>query len=113
MSIRQNKKVSLIFVLVTTLTVFICMPGLASGPVISNVDVIDMIIEPLSSVIVGWETDVPASSQVEYGKTPDYGFNSTVSKRLTLRHQVQLNDLETDMVYFFRVKSSIYLPICY
>ena len=76
MSIRQNKKVSLIFVLVTTLTIFICMPGLTSEPIISNVDVVDMTIEPLSSVIVGWETDVPATSQVEYGKTPDYGFNT-------------------------------------
>jgi len=122
MSIRRNRKINLIFVLVITLTVFVCMPSfanttsyvsgddntatLASVPVISNVDVIDMIVEPFSSVIVCWETDVPATSQVEYGKTPDCGFNTTVSKRLTLRHQVQLNDLETDMVYFFRVKSS-------
>jgi len=98
MSIRQNRKINLIFVLVITLAVFVCMPSfanttsyvsgddntarLASGPVIGNVNVIDMIVEPFSSVIVGWETNVPATSQVEYGKTPDYGFNTTVNKRM-------------------------------
>jgi len=118
MSTQQNSQINLIFALLITLTVFICLPSfanttsyasdedntarLSTGPVIGNVDVVDMIIEPLSTVTVGWETDVPATSQVEYGKTPDYGFKTTVSKRLTLRHQVQLNDLETDMVYFFR-----------
>jgi len=122
MSIQRNRKINLILILVIMFTVFVCMPSFAntasyvsgddntatltSVPVIGNVNVIDMSVEPFSSVIVCWETDIPATSQVEYGKTPDYGFSTTIDKRLTLQHQVELSDLESDMIYFFRVKSS-------
>jgi len=119
---HDTSRSNLIFVLVITLAVFVCMPSFAnttsyvsgddntarlvSVPVIGNVNVIDMIVEPFSSVIVGWETDVPATSQIEYGKTPDYSFNTTIDKRLTIQHQVELNNLEPDTIYFLRMKSS-------
>jgi len=91
---RQNRKINLILVLVITLTVFICMPSfanttsyvsgddntarLASEPIIGNVNVIDMIVEPFSSVTVGWETDLPATfaSEIEFqeGLNSFFGF---------------------------------------
>jgi hypothetical protein len=74
-------------------------------PTITDVTVVDMIVEPFSSVTVGWWTDVPATSQLEYGKTPDYGFNTTLDEELKLRLLVELSDLELETVYFFRVKS--------
>ena len=120
MSTRQNRKINLIFVLVIIFTSFVFMGSvasttgyisgddtvtLASAPVISNVDVLDTCVEPVTRVTVFWETDEPATSQVEYGKTPDYGFNTSSDEELTLQHCVELSDLEPEMIYFFRVKS--------
>ncbi len=120
MSTRQNRKINLIFVLVITLIAFVCMSSVASttgyisdgdtttlvsAPVISNVNVLDICVEPVTRVTVFWETDEPATSQVEYGKTPDYGFTTTLDEELTLQHCVELSDLEPEMIYFFRVKS--------
>ena len=41
-----------------------------AAPVISYINVIDIVVEPPTSVTVCWETDAPSTSQVEYGKTP-------------------------------------------
>jgi len=94
-----------------TSTTTIYVPGdgdnaaLASPPVISNIDVLDICVEPVTSVTVFWETDEPATSQVEYGKASDYGFNTSLDEELELQHCVELSDIEPEMVYFFRVKS--------
>jgi len=115
MSTRQNRKISLIFVLVITLTAFACVrptasdttyvPGdddnapLSSAPVISNVNVIDT---TESNATVRWHTDEPATGQVEYGKTR---FNTTLDETLSGFHEVFLSALESETIYFFRVKS--------
>jgi len=71
-------------------------------PTITDVDVIGM---TESNATVRWNTDVPATSQVEYGKTPEYGFNTSLDETLDRFHEVFLSGLEPDTIYFFRVKS--------
>ena len=74
-------------------------------PTITNIDVLNIDVEPFTSVTVFWETGVPTTSQVEYGKTPDYGFNTTLDVRLSFQHYVTIDNLEPGTTYHFRVKS--------
>jgi hypothetical protein len=55
---------------------------------------------------VTWKTDISATSQVEYGPTPDYGQKSGVFKELLKEHYVKLYELTPDTTYHYRVVSS-------
>jgi len=113
MSTRQNRKISLIFVLVITLIAFACVrptasattyvPGdddtatLASPPVISNVSVTRYVE---GNAIISWDTDEPATSHVEYGKTSACNLSSELDETLVLQHDVMIEHLEYDTIYF-------------
>lgn len=83
----------------------------ALGPVISNIAVKQT---GLTSATIVWQTDVPASSQVEYGRTLNYGFlapeqpkddqSSGTSGGVT-SHSVLLSGLSQGTKYHFRVRS--------
>lgn len=79
-------------------------PGEAgtTPPVISAVAVSD---RGESSASVGWETEEPATSQVEYGTTSAYGSTTPLDKELTTNHSVTLTGLEPNTTYHFRMKS--------
>lgn len=74
----------------------------ATPPVISEVD-ISHITE--SGATISWVTDEPATSQVDYGKTTDYGLTTTLDEELVTSHSINLSGLEPDTNYHFRVKS--------
>jgi len=57
------------------------------------------------SANITWETDKPATSQVEYGKTEDYGLRITSDSELTTSHEVQLTALEPAKTYYFKLTS--------
>lgn len=59
------------------------------------------------SVLVEWDTDVPADSRVEYGTNPSYGFFTDLDETLTTHHVVMLSepDVLNDGTYYFRVHS--------
>jgi peroxiredoxin/DNA-directed RNA polymerase subunit M/transcription elongation factor TFIIS len=57
------------------------------------------------SATITWETDEPATSQVEYGRTEDYGLSTTSDSELTTSHRVQLNSLEPGKTHYFKLKS--------
>jgi peroxiredoxin len=57
------------------------------------------------SATITWETDKPATSQVEYGKTKDYGLRATSDSELTTSHEIQLTALEPAKTYYFKLKS--------
>jgi PKD repeat protein len=65
-------------------------------------------ISPLSatetSAVIIWTTNEPGSSQVEYGKTTEYGLTAT-STELTTDHSVTLSGLEPNTAYHYQVKS--------
>jgi len=73
-----------------------------SGPNISNVTA-SMITT--SGANVGWTTDVPATSQVEYGTTTAYGTMTTLNASLVTSHSVSLTGLSTSTLYHYRVHS--------
>ena len=67
-----------------------------------------------TTVIISWETDELASSQVEYGTTDAYGSlspstpqNDPSSGTSTgvVNHSITLSGLETNTTYYYRVKS--------
>jgi len=58
------------------------------------------------SATITWETSEPATSQVEYGKTKDYGFSATSNDEPTTSHKIRLTALESNKTYYFMVKSA-------
>jgi peroxiredoxin len=57
------------------------------------------------SATITWETDEPATSQVEYGKTEDYGLRAKSDSELTISHEIRLTALEPAQTYYFKLKS--------
>jgi len=58
-----------------------------------------------TSATITWNTNEPADTQVEYGPTPAYGFNSALASTPTMTHQVTLTGLTQGTLYHYRVKS--------
>ena len=71
------------------------------SPPISNVQVSPEDIR----ATVTWETGVPSDSQVDFGTTSSYGRSTSLDTALVTSHTQELNTLEPDTKYFFRVKS--------
>jgi hypothetical protein len=59
---------------------------------------------PGGTALVTWNTDKPASTQIEYGLTPSYGNTVAVSMSDT-SHAVSLAGLTKDTTYYYRVKA--------
>ena len=74
----------------------------AYGPIISNVT-----ISSITTVggVIAWTTDEIADSQIEYGLTDVYGFETTLSVTLATAHIQTLMNLQPGTDYHFRVKS--------
>lgn len=66
-----------------------------------------------TSARIDWETNEPASSQVEYGTTSSYELGTTTMENDpfsgasmgVLTHSIVLSDLELDITYHYRIKS--------
>jgi len=54
---------------------------------------------------ISWSTDDPATSQVEYGTTRDYGHTIPSDEELRQKHEVGIPGLEANTKYYFRVNS--------
>jgi hypothetical protein len=66
----------------------------------------DLVAEPgTTTALITWKTEVPASTQVEYGLTESYGNVTPLDSRLTRMHVANLNGLLTGSNYFFRAIS--------
>ena len=57
------------------------------------------------AAFIEWTTNVPATSQVEYGTTPAYGSLSPLQPELVVQHSVKIKNLERQTTYNFRVLS--------
>ncbi|MBC7226327.1 MAG: PQQ-binding-like beta-propeller repeat protein [Thermoflexales bacterium] len=71
-------------------------------PVISNVQVLGV---TFYSATVAWQTDEPATSEVEYGLTSSYSSRITQGGAVT-EHRVAITGLRPDTLYHFRVCST-------
>src|SRR5207248_5640882 len=76
--------------------------GAVAGPVISGVSISGI---GNSTATVSWSTDVPATSQVEYGTTTSYGAMTQVDTALLTGHTQTVNGLAGGTLYHFRVRS--------
>jgi peroxiredoxin/chitodextrinase len=74
----------------------------AAPPTISGVKVLNITD---SSATVTWETDMPTTSQIEYGTTSDYGLTTPPDNDFTTGHSVALTGLNPNTTYHFEVKS--------
>jgi hypothetical protein len=54
---------------------------------------------------ITWKTNVPATSQVEYGTTRNFGLLTGENTELTTDHYIQLFDLTPGATYYFRAIS--------
>jgi len=77
-------------------------PIAAEAPVISDVASANV---TTASAIINWNTNIPATSKVEYGPDVTYGSTATVDGPPGVHHQVNLNSLKGSTTYHFRVSS--------
>ncbi|HSR89573.1 MAG TPA: peptidoglycan-binding protein [Candidatus Udaeobacter sp.] len=59
-----------------------------------------------SSVVIGWTTDKPATSRVEYGLASSYGHSTAQDDSLVTLHSQAIYNLSQHTTYHFRVISS-------
>jgi hypothetical protein len=72
-------------------------------PYISNVTPSDL---TASSVLISWTTNLPATSQVDYGLDGTYGSYSTLDNTLVTNHSVTLTNLTSNTGYHYQVEST-------
>jgi glucose/arabinose dehydrogenase/phosphodiesterase/alkaline phosphatase D-like protein len=72
-------------------------------PVISNVQSNGI---TFSSANIGWTTDQPSTSQVDYGTTASYGAAVGPDPTLVTSHSMQVTGLNPSTTYHFRVDST-------
>jgi len=75
-----------------------------TAPIISDVRIVH---STGSTATIQWTTDEPASSEVKYGLTPDYGASRT-DGRLKKVHDITLTGLKDGTLYNFTVISKDY-----
>src|SRR5580704_17497436 len=59
-----------------------------------------------SSVRVSWVTNIPATSEIEYGTTAAYGASTPVDSSMVTNHQMALTNLAPGTTYHCRVRST-------
>ncbi|HEY2997021.1 MAG TPA: Ig-like domain-containing protein, partial [Acidimicrobiales bacterium] len=81
------------------------LPGtpVPPGPRISDVVVLD---RTSTSARVTWTTDLPASTQVQYGPTSSYGWSTPADATLATTHSATLAGLDPETTYHYRVVST-------
>lgn len=55
-----------------------------------------------STALIRWDTDVPASAQIEFGLDPEYSHKTAEEKDFSRKHFVTLHDLLPSKKYFLR-----------
>lgn len=90
----------------------------AGGPVISNIWASHLYYDreattpPFTYATITWNTDIPGTSQVVYdtttypSPTAPYTYQSPVNYTYTTNHLVNLTNLATNTIYYYRVKST-------
>jgi peroxiredoxin len=59
-----------------------------------------------TSATIKWETDEPATSQVNYGKTMEYDLTTQLDTNLSTSHSVTLTGLDPNTTYYFEAISA-------
>ncbi|MFY8199592.1 MAG: fibronectin type III domain-containing protein, partial [Pirellula staleyi] len=78
------------------------LPSAQVGPTLSNVRSSGI---TQNSATILWDSNVPATSRVEFGTTASFGSFSPLDSTLVTSHSVSLNGLLPDTIYSYRVLS--------
>jgi hypothetical protein len=78
-------------------------PASTNPPVISNVQVTSV---TQTSAVISWATDIPSSSQVNYGTSSSYTSSTTLDPTLETSHSTTLTALSAGTIYHFEVVST-------
>ncbi|MFH1460570.1 MAG: CFI-box-CTERM domain-containing protein [Candidatus Omnitrophota bacterium] len=73
------------------------------APLISSVNISNI---TQSSATVSWNTDEPANSQIQYGVTTSYGYQTAMNTSMVTSHSVSIANLNSDTGYHFRILSA-------
>jgi hypothetical protein len=76
--------------------------GGGTGPTISQITISGI---TTTGATISWTTDVPATTQVEYGTTTAYGTMTTLNSTLSTSHSQALTGLTLGTLYHYRVHS--------
>ncbi|MCK4817099.1 fibronectin type III domain-containing protein, partial [bacterium] len=71
-------------------------------PVISNVTISNI---TTNGSTIYWETDEASSSQVAYGLTESYGYETDLDTAKTTEHSVRISGVNPDTQYHFQIRS--------
>jgi hypothetical protein len=77
-------------------------PPDSTPPVLTNIRTLAVSARTAS---IGWDTNEPATSQVQYGLTTAYGTVTTLDPQLVTSHAVTLSNLQPGVTYHFSVLS--------
>jgi hypothetical protein len=58
-----------------------------------------------TSATISWQTNLPATSQAEYGTSTNYGSGTALDSTIVTSHQQNLSGLKVSTTYHFRVRS--------
>ena len=84
-----------------------CAPAASSSTSGSTLSPIsDVLVSGVTdaSAVISWKTGELNYSQVEYGKTTDYGLGTSLDDHLVDSHSASLSNLQQNTTYHFRVK---------
>jgi hypothetical protein len=79
---------------------------IATQPSVINITNVRVSSVDSTAITVLWDTDVPSTSQVQYGEDPTYGSMSSLSGTLVTSHSVRLTGLRADTGYHYQVMST-------
>jgi hypothetical protein len=79
------------------------LPASTNPPVISNVQATSV---TQTSAVITWSTDIPSSSQVNYGTTSSYTSSTPLDPALVTSHSTPLTGLSAGTIYHFDVVST-------
>jgi peroxiredoxin/predicted amidophosphoribosyltransferase len=59
-----------------------------------------------TGIVINWQTGLPATGQVEYGTTGEYGQRTALNTQLSTEHSVSINGLSPEETYHYRIIST-------
>jgi len=74
-------------------------------PSISDIRILDIYNSRGTTMAIAWRTSEPATSQVEYGRTTEYGLITPLDENLVINHGATLGGITANSLYHFRVRS--------
>jgi hypothetical protein len=79
----------------------------APPPSFGKLSISDVKVSKTTTVeaTITWKTNIPSTSQVEYGPTKALGLKSGENTDLTTEHYIQLFDLKPGATYYYKVTS--------